>query len=35
MQGNTVTQALARGIGRVAHAKTYDRNTRCRMRPRC
>jgi hypothetical protein len=25
MQGQTVTQDLARGIGRVAHAKTYDR----------
>jgi hypothetical protein len=25
MQGKTVTQDLARGIGRVVHAKTYDR----------
>ncbi len=25
MQGETVTQDLARGIGRVVHAKTYDR----------
>jgi hypothetical protein len=25
MQGQTVTQDLARGIGRVAHAKLYDR----------
>jgi len=25
MQGETVTQDLARGIGRVARAKTYDR----------
>jgi hypothetical protein len=25
MQGRTVTQNLARGIGRVAYAKTYDR----------
>jgi hypothetical protein len=25
MQGQTVTQDLARGIGRVVHAKTYDR----------
>jgi len=25
MQGPTVTQDLARGIGRVLHARTYDR----------
>jgi hypothetical protein len=25
MQGETVTHDLARGIGRVVHAKTYDR----------
>jgi hypothetical protein len=25
MQGEKVTKDLARGIGRVAHAKTYDR----------
>jgi hypothetical protein len=25
MQGQTVSKDLARGIGRVAHAKTYDR----------
>jgi hypothetical protein len=25
MQGRTVTNELARGIGRVVHAKTYDR----------